>query len=315
MSRLLRRAAGATLAGLAGAAVGNRLLSGRAEPPASPLPGESRRYRWRGFDVAYAEAGDPENQDVLLLHGPNAAASGHEFRAVAEKLAADYHVLVPDLPGFGRSDRPVLSYSAALYTAFVEEFAADCTEDAVCVASSLSGAYAAAATRAGADFRELVLVCPTTTTMPGRRPWLRSLLRAPVVGQALCNLLVSKPSIRYFHDDHGFYDLANLSAEQVDYEWAIGHQPGARFAVASFLAGFLDLDEDLSDLLAAVDVPVTLVWGRESDLLPVAEGEALAERADARLVVFDRAKLVPHSEHPEAFADVVCERVRAAQSA
>jgi len=291
--------------GAAGAtAAANRLLASRAGELEPFLEGDHGTYRWRGFDVAYTEAGDPEDPDLLLFHGVNAAASGHEFYRVFGDLAEEYHVIAPDLPGFGGSDRPPLLYSASLYETFVADAIADLAEEPVVVGSSLTGSYVA--TAAGEeDVDRLVLVCPTDTSMGGRRVWLRSLVRSPVLGEAVYNLVVSKPSLRHFHEDHGYYDMSKLTDEVVDYEWETGHQPGARFAPASFISGFLDPERDLGETLAGLDAETTLVWGREADITPLSEGERLAERASARLVVFDDALLLPHVEHPDQFVDVV----------
>jgi pimeloyl-ACP methyl ester carboxylesterase len=290
----------ALAAGVAGA---NRALAARAGELEPALPGTQHTHRWRGFDVAYTEAGDPDDPDLLLCHGINAAGSSREFAAVFDALAAEYHVLAPDFPGFGRSDRPPLLYSGSLYTTFVTEVADELVEDAICVASSLSGAYAASAAEA-VNFERLVLVCPTARTVPGRRVWLRSVLRSPLVGEAVFNLLTCEPSLRYFERDHGVSDPAILTEEFIDYRWRTAHQPGARFAPASFVSGFLDPDVDLGSTLAGLE-RVTIVWGREADLPPLERGRELAAAADATLVVIDDAKLLPHVERPEAFMDAV----------
>ena len=285
-------------------AVANRLLRRRGDSFEPFLPGEERSYRWRGFDVSYVEAGDPDGPDLVLLHGISAASSNHEFHAVFERLAEDYHVLAPDLPGFGHSDRPPLLYSASLFTNFVADFVGDLTDEPVVVASSLSGSYAALAARR-TPVERLVLVAPTDETMGNRSGWRRAILRSPVVGQAAFNALASKYSIRHFNRDHGYYDPSNLSPAVLDYEWTTAHQPGARFAPASFVSGFLDPDEDLGVVLGELDVPITLVWGRDADVTPLEDGRELAEAADARLVVFDESLLLPHVEHPAQFVDVV----------
>jgi pimeloyl-ACP methyl ester carboxylesterase len=309
MIRRLAKAAGVGLATVGGLAAVNAALAGRAEPLEQPLSGADRTYRWRGMDVAYTEAGEPDAPTVVFLHGINAAGSSGEFRAVFDDLACDYHVVAPDLPGFGRSDRPSLQYSAALYEDFVADFLSEYDAPAV-VVSSLTAAYVA---RALADpygdvsVSSLVAVCPTARGGPDRVTWARELLRAPVVGTALFNLLASKPSIRYFNADHGYYDMASVSDEWMAYEWQTAHQPNARFAPASFVSGFLNSDIDLGPALRKLDVPVTFVWGREADITPLSAGRDLAEEADARLVVIDDAKLLPHVEHPGAFLDVVRE--------
>jgi len=57
-----------------------------------------------GLRIFYREAGRPEQPTVLLLHG--FPTSSHMFRDLIPKLADRYHVVAPDLPGFGFSDAP-----------------------------------------------------------------------------------------------------------------------------------------------------------------------------------------------------------------
>ena len=283
----------------------------------SPLDGDDGTFRWRGMNVAYTEAGDPDDRTLVLLHGINAAGSSGEWRAVFDDLAADYHVVAPDFPGYGRSDRPPLRYSAALYEDFVHDFLAEFDEPAV-VASSLSAAYAAAAVddADGVELSGFLGVCPTATAGPSpAKGWLRELLRAPLVGRALFNVITAKPSIRYFNADHGYDDPANPSAEWTDYDYPPTHVENARFAPASFVSGTLNSEIDLAAALADFDVPPTIVWGREATVSPLTDGRELADAADARLVVFDRARLLPHVEHPDRFVETVEEALVAGATA
>ncbi|MFC7045470.1 alpha/beta fold hydrolase [Halobacteriaceae archaeon GCM10025711] len=297
----LRRVIPAVAGALGATALANRSLAATAGPLPPALAGREHTYRWRGFDVSYTEVGEPDAPDVLLLHGIHAAASAQEFDRIVDALAEDYHVVAPDLPGFGRSDRPAVTYTAELYRSFVADFAAEVTDRPTVIASSLTGAYAVSAARQDPDlFDRLVLVCPTANT-GARRPGLRSLFRTPVVGTALFNLLTSKPSLRWFNGRDAYFSANGFDEATVDYQWRTAHQQNARFAPASFVGGFLDPDVDLGEELTAVDVPVTLVWGRDATYTPLALGRSLAEEADTRLVVFDRARLLPHAEHPKEF--------------
>jgi len=65
-----------------------------------------------GHSVFYREAGDPQAPAVLLLHG--FPTSSHVFRELLPKLATRYHVIAPDLPGFGLTE--VNSESRFAYT-------------------------------------------------------------------------------------------------------------------------------------------------------------------------------------------------------
>ena len=65
------------------------------------------RYRTAevdGVHIFYREAGPPNAPKLLLLHGFPSA--GHMFRDLMPRLADRFHVIAPDLPGFGKSDLP-----------------------------------------------------------------------------------------------------------------------------------------------------------------------------------------------------------------
>jgi pimeloyl-ACP methyl ester carboxylesterase len=77
----------------------------------------------QGVDVAYREAGSPDNPTVLLLHG--FPTSSQMFRDLIPELAGDYHVLAPDYPGYGASEMPAredFEYSFANMAKVVEDF-------------------------------------------------------------------------------------------------------------------------------------------------------------------------------------------------
>lgn len=57
-----------------------------------------------GVNIAFREAGDPANPKLVLLHG--FPASSHQYRNLLPTLADRFHVIAPDYPGFGNSDRP-----------------------------------------------------------------------------------------------------------------------------------------------------------------------------------------------------------------
>jgi len=63
-----------------------------------------RRTEVDGFKIFYREAGHAGTPKLLLLHGFPSA--GHMFRDLIPQLADRFHIVAPDLPGFGQSDMP-----------------------------------------------------------------------------------------------------------------------------------------------------------------------------------------------------------------
>jgi pimeloyl-ACP methyl ester carboxylesterase len=57
-----------------------------------------------GFNIFYREVGSKDMPAILLLHGFPSAS--HMFRDLIPKLADRFHLVAPDLPGFGQSDMP-----------------------------------------------------------------------------------------------------------------------------------------------------------------------------------------------------------------
>src|SRR5690242_16175270 len=65
------------------------------------------RYQYAtvdGHKIFYREAGPKNARTILLLHG--FPTSSHMFRNLIPALADRYHVVAPDLPGFGFTESP-----------------------------------------------------------------------------------------------------------------------------------------------------------------------------------------------------------------
>ncbi|MFC2250785.1 alpha/beta fold hydrolase [Labrys portucalensis] len=73
-----------------------------------------------GLKIFYREAGSPQAPKLLLLHG--FPSSSHMFRDLIPLLADRFHIVAPDLPGFGQSGLPASGHSFEAIAAVIDRF-------------------------------------------------------------------------------------------------------------------------------------------------------------------------------------------------
>jgi pimeloyl-ACP methyl ester carboxylesterase len=297
--------------GVAGSIGGLAVLNRRLEKvgePARPLGGEERRYNWRGWRLAYRVAGEAGAPPVLLVHGVYAGASSYEFRKNFLDLAGIFRVYALDLLGCGPSKRPRRRYEPEDVASQVEDFARE--EIGVqthLISSSLSAALVLpAAVRSPRLFKKLVLICPTGLGGSLDRPSGRlgegiyNLFRAPVLGDALYNVIVSRRGIRYYLDNMAYHDPKFVTDELVEDYYRTSHQPGAKYFPVAFVSGKLNLG--LEDLWSRVPHKSFIAWGQEARTTPVSQAQQFTRKNPrAELKIFRDAALLPHDERAETF--------------
>lgn len=97
-------------------------MTTESRSPESALATSYEQVRVRDASIFYREAGRRDRPTILLLHG--FPTSSHMFRALIPRLAQRYHVVAPDLPGFGftQLDAPHPKLTFEALTASIEGF-------------------------------------------------------------------------------------------------------------------------------------------------------------------------------------------------
>jgi pimeloyl-ACP methyl ester carboxylesterase len=73
-----------------------------------------------GAKIFYREAGPKGAPKLLLLHGFPSAS--HMFRDLIPRLDDRFHMIAPDLPGFGNSDLPGAGHSFDHFASVIDRF-------------------------------------------------------------------------------------------------------------------------------------------------------------------------------------------------
>ena len=241
-----------------------------AKPLTPALDAEQFDFSLNGGVMLRGYRGEvSEGTPLVLLHSVNAVPSEMEMRPLFEHYRDKRPVWVPDLPGFGLSDRPDVAYSPSLYARWLAEWLDSLDQPADVVALSLTGELMARAIlEQGIKVRSLSLISPTgvgvrtpPTTPNGSR--IDRVLSSRWVGKPLFSLLTTKPSIRWFLGQA----LVGTTPEYlVRYALETASQPGAHHAPLKFLTFSLFTEQAITRLYSRLKLPCLVLYDRDPNI-------------------------------------------------
>lgn len=263
-------------------------------------------------DIFYAEAGT--GIPVVLLHGGGPGASGvSNFARNIDALAAHFRVIVPDLPGYGRSTKGVdhtdpFGHLAAGIRGLLDELA---LEQADLVGNSYGGACAI---RLALDtperVRRMVLMGPggigTTRNLP--TAGLNSLL------SYYRGTGPSRPKLERFIRDHLVFDGSAVPAELIDLRFrasidpeVVADPPLRRPTGPLALQTLWRMDLTRDPRLARLETPTLVIWGQADEVNRPSGGRRLtATMPRCDLLTVCEAGHWVQWERAELFNTVTC---------
>ena len=228
-----------------------------------------------------------KGEPLLFLHGASGAPVIMPFM---EKLAQRFDVLVPQHPGWGRSDEPAWLENIHDLAYFYLDFLKQLDLRNVTVVGSSMGGWIAMemAVRDTARMKSLVLVSPAGVAAPGVQP-ADIFLMAPE--ELIRNLFVDEKLVQ-----------ARLSAP-VDVDESLKNRHAtARLAWEPRLH-----DPFLPKWLHRIDVPVKIIWGKQDRILPVGILDELKRlMPKAETLVLENCGHLPQAEKVDEFVQFVC---------
>ena len=258
---------------------------------------------------------------VLFIHG--LGSSGYiEWRFNLEQAASKHRVYAPDLPGFGRTEKPRARYGIPYFTRFIERYMEGRgLRSATVVGASLGGRIALElALRRPKLVSKLVLVNALGLGRPNLR-FSYGLVTIPRVGEAVMQVarnalhwappnMVRRVAARYAgasSDVNRTMDDTYLGHLRELYS-AEGYHDAYLATIRSLVSPRALLGEqyDMTRRLGELSIPVQLIWGADDPLFPVAHAtRAHALIKGARLALIEGAGHTPQAERPEEFNRVL----------
>jgi pimeloyl-ACP methyl ester carboxylesterase len=229
-----------------------------------------------GTTIRYYDVGS--GPALILIHGIGGDADDWAF--CLDALARSHRVIALDLPGFGRSGKPHISYTIAGFVEMLERFLRTLNvEHATLVGHSLGGWIAATyALNFPQHLDKLVLldaagVWGDMTELP--------------VDLHVSTLAHMREVFQFL-----FYDkrLATDSLIELAYSQHLERNDG--YTIHSILQNTSDGRERLDDRISGLTVPTLILWGENDAMIPLTAGRRIHE-----LVPGSKLEIIPQCGH------------------
>ena len=249
-----------------------------------------------GNKIRYLESGDSK-QTLVLIHGLGASAERWEH--VIPLFADNFRIIVPDLIGFGLSDKPQVDYTPEFFSEFLEKFfVASGIKYPYLVGSSLGGQISVEyAVSHPNNVKKLVLVSPAGA-MKQSTPALDAYILAALYPNE--------------HSAKNAFELMEGSGDNIDQKIINGfiermRLPNAKLAFMSTVLG-LKNSESITSKLPSISAPTLIIWGSQDPVIPINHADSfLSAIQDCQFFRMDGCGHTPYVQDPYIFASKVLE--------
>jgi pimeloyl-ACP methyl ester carboxylesterase len=226
---------------------------------------------------------------LLFLHGANGAGRWLPFMA---ELAKTFDVIVPEHPGYGRSDTPEwldnVGDLANFYLSFMKKLG---LEKVTLVGTSMGGWIASEiAVRDPSRIEKLVLVAPAGLRVKG----------VPVSDLFLWT--AEQTTRNLFHSTELAERMLAMPLSEADVDIGVKNRvTTARLAWSPRL-----YSADLEKWIHRIDLPTLILWGKQDALIPSVYADKFHELIkNSSVKIFDNCGHLPHAEKSPEFVAAI----------
>ncbi len=246
------------------------------------------KIKFNGLTSHYQKIG--EGRPLILLHGWG--CSWQTWQPIIQPLAADYELILPDLPNFGQSDDTKQIWDSRRYAQWLSTFINKLElTDFFLGGHSLGGKivaqYAADLDDDQPQPTKLVLI--GSAGLPTPLPWYQRLQK-----QALKVIPIP---LKELVPNRVKHKLLKWTHSSTDHFFANDHQKKILEKV---------VEENITQLLPKIKQPTLLLWGRHDLATPLKNGQDFNRLIpESLLVVFEDSQHFPFVDEPDKFVEVI----------
>lgn len=242
-----------------------------------------------GIKTNYQEFGN--GKPFLILHGWGSNAD--RWVEVAENIAKNgYKVIVPDLPGFGKSDALQVPWNSNKYVAWIEQFIKELKlGDFYLLGHSFGGALAAkVSVKHAQEVKKLFLVSA-------------AIVRKKTAKKDFSSKVAKAVKVFYFLPLYPLFRKAiyKFIIRKSDYMYVEGIMKETYLNVIA---------EDVSFHTSFIRVPTVIIWGEKDDATPIENGRTVASQIkNSTFVAIPDVGHDLNRKQPEILAEKVLQNI------
>ena len=262
------------------------------------VPVEQREATAGSVKTAYLSAGS--GPPVVCLHGGGAGAI--TWYPSISALAEHFHVIAPDIVGYGESDKPDAAYDRPYFAAWLRDFfLALGIPKAHVVGLSLGGAISLQLSLENSEMVEkLVLVDSCALGAKASFGFIFGLFWT----YSFPSLAAGRYASRYLAAKPG-----NIDPDYGPYSLQVVKKPGGKKVFWQGMGAAISAMPE--EELRQIQHQTLIIWGEDDKVFSIASGEAAAQiMSNAKLHRIQDAGHIPFMDQPEVFNDILLQFLR-----
>lgn len=264
---------------------------------------QARMFKWRLGEVYYTKEGS--GKPLLLIHDLYPASSGYEWHLAVKLLKKYYTVYTIDLLGFGRSEKPNLTYTNYLYVQLLSDFIrTEIGHRTSVVTTGGSAALAVMSCSINPElFDKLAFINPDSLSTCARTygsnaKIYKFILDFPMIGTLLYHIASSRELLTQKFVQDFFCSPSALKPVFIDSYYEAAHLGGCPKAIFSSIECCYTRC-NIAPALRKIDNSIYILGGiQEPDIKAVIQ-EYQEINPAIESVLIPKSKHLPQLEHPE----------------
>jgi len=251
----------------------------------------------------YSNFNSTEEETLVLLHG--IGASAERWSKVIPFFHEHFRTIVPDIIGFGYSDKPTVEYNIPYFVRFLKDFLNRVGVKSACIAGSSFGGLVAAefAVNDSNMINKLILVSPAGTMKTSTKT---------LEEYILASLYPTHDNVWRAFNNMAF-DPRTVTEETILEFIDRMKLPNAKYAFMSTMLAIRNTT-DLASRLSKVKSPTIIIWGQNDEMIPVKYSEDYRNIPNSNVKVIPRCGHTPFTEKPELFSKIAIDFLKGINS-